>query len=155
MLAAERPLRILLAEDSPDNRLLIRAYFKNLPYALETAENGSIAVDKFKASPHDLVLMDVQMPVMDGLSATRAMRKWERDHRLAPTPILALTASALEEDVKRSLAAGCDAHVSKPVRKRVLLEAIHKAVGAAPADPNATSAPVDSPMLGAAQVSSH
>src|SRR6185437_13333553 len=71
-LAAERPLRILLAEDSPDNRLLIRAYFKNLPYALETAENGRIAIDKFKASPHDLILMDVQMPVMDGLTATRA-----------------------------------------------------------------------------------
>ena len=102
-LAAERPLRILLAEDSPDNRLLIRAYFKNLPYALETAENGSIAIDKFKASPHDLVLMDMQMPVMDGLAATRALRQWEREQELARTPIIALTASALERDVEAEL----------------------------------------------------
>jgi len=132
-LGAERPLRILLAEDSPDNRLLIRAYFKNLPYALETAENGSIALDKFRASPHDLVLMDMQMPVMDGLAATRALRQWEREQRLPRTPIIALTASALERDVEQSLAAGCDMHLSKPVRKRVLLDAISEAVGLATA----------------------
>ena len=139
-LAAERPLRILLAEDSPDNRLLIRAYFKNLPYALETAENGSIALDKFKASPHDLVLMDMQMPVMDGLAATRALRQWEREQGLARTPIIALTASALERDVEQSLAAGCDVHLSKPIRKRVLLDAISEAVGVASAALTATAA---------------
>ncbi len=139
--AAERPLRILLAEDSPDNRLLIRAYFKDLPYQLETAENGRIAIEQFKASPHDLVLMDVQMPVIDGLTATRALRQWEHEQGLAPTPIIALTASALEEDVQRSLEAGCDAHVSKPVRKRVLLDAIRKVVARSTAETNATAAP--------------
>ena len=61
-----RPLRILLADDSTDNCELIRAYFKSLPYELEVADNGLIAIDKFKASPHDLVLMDVRMPEMDG-----------------------------------------------------------------------------------------
>ncbi len=126
--AEERPLRVLLADDSPDNRLLVEAYFRGLPYQLEVAENGLVAIERFKASPHDLVLMDVRMPEMDGLTATRALRQWEHEQGLAPTPIVALTASALEEDVKRSLAAGCDAHVSKPVRKRVLLETIRNVV---------------------------
>ena len=154
-LAAERPLRILLAEDSPDNRLLIRAYFKNLPYALETAENGSIALDKFKASPHDLVLMDMQMPVMDGLAATRALRQWEREQGLARTPIIALTASALERDVEQSLAAGCDVHLSKPIRKRVLLDAISEAVGVASAALTATALTGRSRMPEAAPTPSH
>jgi CheY-like chemotaxis protein len=64
------------------------------------------------------------MPVMDGLTATQLIRKWERENGRAPTPIIALSASALEDDVKRSLAAGCTDHVSKPVKKAVLLEAI-------------------------------
>jgi PAS domain S-box-containing protein len=142
MPAEERPLRILLADDSPDNRMLIEAYFKGLPYQVEVAENGLVAIEKFKASPHDLVLMDVRMPEMDGLTATRALREWEHEQGLAPTPIVALTASALEEDVKRSLAAGCDAHVSKPVRKRVLLEAIHKVVARDSDGANVTAAHV-------------
>ncbi len=131
--ADARPLRILLAEDSPDNRFLIQAYFKKLPYQVELAENGRIAIDKFKASPPDLVLMDVQMPEVDGLAATRVIRQWEAERGLPPTPIVALTASVLEDDVKRSLAAGCDAHVSKPVKKPALLAAIRKAMAMRPA----------------------
>lgn len=140
-LDGERPLRILLADDSPDNCLLIRAYFKTLPWAIELAENGLIAIEKFKASPHDLVLMDVRMPEMDGLTATRVIRNWERAQGLAPTPIVALTASALAEDVERSLAAGCDAHVSKPVRKNVLIEAIRAIVAEKALEPNGTALP--------------
>jgi PAS domain S-box-containing protein len=133
--APVRPLRILLAEDAPDNRMLIEAYFKKLPYRLEIAENGRIAVEKFKAAPFDLVLMDVQMPEVDGLTATRAMRSWERAQGKDPTPIIALTASALDEDIKRSLEAGCNAHVSKPVKKRSLLEVIDRVTTpASPAD---------------------
>jgi two-component system, sensor histidine kinase and response regulator len=123
-----RPLSILLADDSKDNRLLIHAYLKDTPHRLDDAENGAIAVSKLKAGNYDLVLMDVQMPVMDGLTATRSLRQWEQERGMAPTPIIALTASALQEDVERSLAAGCNAHVSKPVRKRVLLEAIRGVV---------------------------
>jgi CheY-like chemotaxis protein len=130
--ADARPLRILLAEDAPDNRFLIQAYFKKLPYQIELAENGRIAIDKFKASPPDLVLMDVQMPEVDGLTATRAIRQWEAERGLPPTPIIALTASVQEDDVKRSLAAGCDAHVSKPVKKPALLAAIRKAMAMRP-----------------------
>ena len=127
------PLRILLAEDAPDNRFLIQAYLKKLPYQIDVAENGRVAIEKFKASRPDLVLMDVQMPEVDGLSATRAIRQWESEHGLSPTPIIAITASALEDDVIRSLAAGCDEHVSKPVKKPVLLAAIRKALAMRPA----------------------
>jgi two-component system, sensor histidine kinase and response regulator len=122
------PLRILLAEDAPDNRFLIQAYLKKLPYQIDIAENGRDAIEKFKATRPDLVLMDVQMPEIDGLAATRAIRRWEREQGLASTMIIALTASALDEDVKRSLDAGCDQHVSKPVRKPFLLAAIRKAM---------------------------
>jgi PAS domain S-box-containing protein len=127
------PLRILLAEDAPDNRFLIQAYLKRLPYQIDIAENGRVAIEKFKASRPDLVLMDVQMPEVDGLAATRAIRQWENEHGLSPTPIIAITASVLEDDVNRSLAAGCDEHVSKPVKKPVLLAAIRKALAMRPA----------------------
>ena len=136
-----RPLSILLADDSKDNRLLIHAYLRDTRHRLDDAENGAIAVSKLKAGNYDLVLMDIQMPVMDGLTATRSLRQWEQERGMAPTPIIALTASALQEDVERSLAAGCNAHVSKPVRKRVLLEAIRGVVAAndATAAPTASS----------------
>jgi two-component system sensor histidine kinase/response regulator len=143
--AANRPLRILLADDSLDNRLLIRAYFKDLPYVVETAEDGRTVIAKFKASPHELVLMDIRMPAIDGLTATRAIRQWEIERGLARTPIIALTASALEEDVKASLAAGCDAHVNKPVRKRVLLEAIRKVTETDPAETDEPRASAPAP----------
>ena len=119
--------RILVVDDSADNRLLIGAYLRREPYQVDFAEDGKQAVEKFTANRYELVFMDIQMPEMDGLDATRAIRKWESEHRLDPTPIIALTAFALEEDVQRILAAGCDAHVAKPVKKRVLLDAIANA----------------------------
>jgi CheY-like chemotaxis protein len=119
-----RPLRILLADDSHDNRMLIEAYFKKTRHTLDHAEDGSIAVEKVKANHYDLVLMDIQMPVMDGYTAVRTIRAWERAQGTPRVPIIALTASALEESVHRSLDAGCDAHVSKPVRRATLFEAI-------------------------------
>ena len=131
---AGRPAaRILLVEDNPDNRMLIRAYLKKTPYVITEAENGQEAVDAFKHDGFDLVLMDVQMPVMDGYAATRAIRDWEREQGRAPVTVLALTANAVKEDVERSLAAGCDAHLTKPIKKRVLLEALaaHLPAGAA------------------------
>jgi CheY-like chemotaxis protein len=91
-----------------------------------------------------VVLMDVQMPEMDGLTATCLLRQWEQEQGMASTPIIALTASALQEDVDRSLAAGCNAHVNKPVRKRVLLEVIRSVVAANAAAPDAATAPSES-----------
>ena len=70
-------LRILLVEDSPDNRTIAVAYLQDTPYRVEIAENGAVACEKFTAGHYDLVLMDRRMPVMDGLTATRAIRAWE------------------------------------------------------------------------------
>jgi len=124
--ADQRALRLLLVEDSPDNQLLIQAYLKKTACQIEIAENGEIAVEKFKSGRYDLVLMDMQMPVMDGYTATRAIRRWEAENRLAPTPVIALTAYALKEDEQKSLDAGCTAHLTKPVKKAVLIETILK-----------------------------
>jgi CheY-like chemotaxis protein len=123
-----RPLKILLADDSPDNRLLIRAYGKKYPFTFSEAENGQVAVDLFIEGDFDLVLMDIQMPVLGGYDAVRAIRKWELEQDKKRTPIIALTASALDGDVQRARDAGCDMHLSKPIKKTTLLEAIAHAI---------------------------
>ncbi len=128
-----RPLRVLLADDSPDNRMLIRAYLKKTPYALDEAENGQLAYDRYIAGAYDVVLMDIQMPVLDGYTAVRMIRDFERDQRRKRTPIIALTASALDDAVRRAKDAGCDMHVSKPVKKTTLLEAIANSIESAEA----------------------
>nr|UXE46194.1 sensor histidine kinase RcsC [uncultured bacterium] len=119
-----RPLKILLTDDSLDNRNLIQAYLKSSPCQIDQAENGKLAVEKFIAGKYDLILMDMQMPVLDGYEAVRAIREWERAHGRPATPIAALTASALEEDVQRTIEAGCTSHLSKPIKKARLLMAI-------------------------------
>jgi signal transduction histidine kinase/CheY-like chemotaxis protein len=118
------PLRILLVEDLEDNRDVVALFLKNTPYRVEMAENGLIAVHKFQSGTYDLVFMDMQMPVMDGLQATAVIRQWEREQQRTPTPILALTANAFKEELDKSLAAGCTAHLTKPVKKKTLLAAI-------------------------------
>ena len=117
---------ILLVDDSEDNRFLVQAYLKNTHYLIDTAENGQVAVEKFLSNVYDLILMDVQMPVMDGYTATREIRRLEQKEGRKPTPIVALTAHALKEDIEKSVEAGCDSHLTKPIRKPVLLEAIQK-----------------------------
>jgi CheY-like chemotaxis protein len=118
------PTRILVAEDSEENRFLVAAYLKNQPYRLKFVENGQDAVDTFEKEEFDLVLMDLQMPVMDGLVATALMRAVERQNSRTHTPILALSADALPGDAERSRAAGCDAHLAKPISKEELITAI-------------------------------
>ncbi|MBV8361096.1 MAG: PAS domain S-box protein [Deltaproteobacteria bacterium] len=120
-------MRILVAEDSVDNRLLIQAYLRHSLHQIDIAENGRVAVDKYITQPYDLVFMDMQMPELDGLDATRMIREWERRHGNRPSPIIALTASVLDEDVKRALAAGCTSHIGKPVKKQSILDAIRAA----------------------------
>jgi CheY-like chemotaxis protein len=146
---AERALevpkrRLLVADDSADNRLLIGAYLQREACTLDFAEDGQIAFEKFKSNEYDMVFMDVQMPEVDGLAATRMIRLWEKENHRVATPIVALTASALEEDVQRTLAAGCDLHLSKPIKKRVLLDTIHSVallVGDSHAQPSEVEAP--------------
>ncbi len=121
-----KPFRILLVEDNEKNRFLIRTILKNTPYTLDMAENGEIAVQKFKADQYDLVLMDIEMPVMDGYTATRDIRKWEAENRVEPTPIIALTAHALREHIRKNLEAGWTDHVTKPFKMADLLAAIER-----------------------------
>ena len=126
-------LHILLVEDSPDNRVITLAYLQDTPYVVDVADNGAVAVTKFAAGHYDLVLMDRQMPVMDGLTATRAIRAWEQTNHRAPTPIIALTASALKGDRETCVAAGCTAYLTKPIKQEVLLQAIKAYSTGAPA----------------------
>ncbi|MGH7906106.1 MAG: PAS domain S-box protein, partial [Candidatus Binataceae bacterium] len=125
---SKAPLKILVAEDSTDNRLLIEAYLRSGNFEMDEAENGEVAINKFISRRYDIVLMDVQMPLVDGYTAVRAIRQWEARHQFGRTSIIALTASALDEAIHRSLEAGCDAHVSKPVKRTTLLEAIYEAI---------------------------
>lgn len=120
--APTRLLKVLLVEDSPDNQLLIQSYLKHADYALDIAEHGAMALAKFQQGYYDVVLMDIQMPVMDGYAATKAIRAWEREQNLPPTQIIALTALALKEEGARILEAGCNTHLTKPVKKTTLLE---------------------------------
>jgi signal transduction histidine kinase/CheY-like chemotaxis protein len=117
--------RILIAEDSEYNLAVLKAYYlKGGGFELDFAENGQIAVDKVISGRPHLVLMDLQMPVMDGLEATRTIRQWEAKTRARPIPILALTAHAVGDGAGRSLEAGCNEHLTKPIKKATLLEAI-------------------------------
>jgi CheY-like chemotaxis protein len=117
-------LHILVADDSEENRFLLTAYLKGLGCRLVYAENGQEAADKACADAFDLILMDLQMPVLDGHAATRRIRAWEREHQRPPAPILALTASALEADFEKALADGCTVCLRKPIRMVTLLDAV-------------------------------
>ncbi len=124
-------LHVLVADDSEDNRFLMAEYLKHFGCHMDFAETGQAAVDKFCSSAYDLVLMDLQMPLLDGYSATRRIRAWEQQQRRDPTPVIAVTASALEGDMEKALSAGCTACLRKPVRLRSLIEAIAKYAPAA------------------------
>ncbi len=122
------PSRILLVEDSPDNRTLVQWILKKEPIELELAENGKIGLEMFTREPYryGVVLMDIQMPVMDGHTATREIRAWEQESDLLPTPILALTAHAFPEEREKSFRSGCDAHITKPIKKASFISEIKK-----------------------------
>jgi len=138
--AAAAPCRILLADDSIDNRLLIRAYLGKTGYGLDEAENGQVAVDKLVSGRYDLVLMDIQMPVMDGFTAVRRVRQWERENNSPRTPIIALTASTFDETVRKAIEAGCDSHLGKPLRRSTLLRVIRESALSERHDKSASAA---------------
>ncbi|MEO5367169.1 MAG: ATP-binding protein [Magnetococcus sp. WYHC-3] len=122
--------RILLAEDSDDNVLLVQVYLKKQNLTLVVAPHGQAALEHLQRTPFDLVLMDMQMPIMDGFSATSAIRTWESAMGRPRTPIIALTALALKGDMERCLAAGCDRYLTKPVQKGRLIAEMEQALAA-------------------------
>jgi CheY-like chemotaxis protein len=123
-LAQVSALRILLADDSEDNRFLILAYLPKNIRRVDIAENGAIAVELFQKNRYDVVLMDVEMPVMDGYTATRAIRRVESAKGAPTTPVLALTAHAAAELTATAIEAGFTELLTKPIRKGTLLEAL-------------------------------
>ncbi|CAM8648371.1 sensor protein ZraS [Comamonadaceae bacterium] len=114
------PCRILLVEDHPINQKLAITLLSKWGYEVVLAENGQEGLDLFKGGHWDLVLMDVQMPVMGGLEATRAMRAWERQEQRPRTPIIAMTANAMDRDRADCLEAGMDEHLAKPYKVEML-----------------------------------
>jgi signal transduction histidine kinase/DNA-binding NarL/FixJ family response regulator/HPt (histidine-containing phosphotransfer) domain-containing protein len=113
--------RILVVEDFEPNLILLQAFLKAPCWQLTIARNGLEAVDNNQKQSFDLILMDMQMPVMDGYTATKTIRRREAMGKQPRVPIIALTAHTFSEDVKKCLAIGCDAHLSKPIRKEKLL----------------------------------
>src|SRR5690606_38055071 len=106
-------LRVLVVEDHPVNRMIIEAWMASAGHVTATAENGQAALDTAAVESFDLILMDVNMPVMDGLTATRKLR--ETDGPNAETPVVVLSASARAEDHEAGMAAGADAYLNKPI----------------------------------------
>ncbi len=116
---------ILLVEDTDDNNDLIKVYLKSKQVHLEVVKDGKAALDRFKQSHFDVILMDMQMPIMNGYDATVAIREYEQEEGRAPTPIIALTADAVKSHIERSFKCGVTAHLTKPVAKKVLIETIN------------------------------
>jgi PAS domain S-box-containing protein len=129
--AGGRPLRILAAEDNPMNQLVLTTLLGAAGLEPTIVSNGAEAVEAFATEPWDLILMDVQMPVMDGLDAARTIRAAERTQGRPPTPIIALTANAMQHQLDDYRACGMNATVSKPIEIRALLAAIQAATEAA------------------------
>ncbi|MEE4211099.1 MAG: response regulator [Parvularcula sp.] len=117
-------IRVLIAEDNRVNQLVVTNMIAGLGFEIDIAENGRVAVEKFKENKPDLIIMDVSMPEMDGLEATQAIRAYERAHEFGRVPIIAATAHAMDEDRKRCRKAGMDDYIAKPLRQDTLLAKI-------------------------------
>lgn len=120
--------RVLLAEDHPTNQKVVQLVLDSVGIDPVIVENGAEALEALHAARFDVVLMDMQMPELDGLSATTQLRAWEREQGLPRTPVIMLTANALDEHIKASFEAGADQHLSKPIRADALIEAIIQAM---------------------------
>jgi CheY-like chemotaxis protein/HPt (histidine-containing phosphotransfer) domain-containing protein len=129
MVPNTTPPCILLVDDTPDNLMLMQLFLQDGGYRVETAVNGREAVERFAVGPCDLIFMDLEMPVMDGYDATRAIRNMERRRQSPPVPILALTAHSLDEHRLRCQEAGCTDFLVKPVRKAAILQALSRFLG--------------------------
>ncbi len=130
--SANSDLRVLLAEDNPVNQMVAVGMLNELGHDTTVVADGEEAVEAFREGDFDLVLMDCQMPVLDGFKATMSIRRWEQEQERPPTTIVALTANALSGDRERCLAAGMDDYISKPVSLEELAAAITGALQGGP-----------------------
>jgi CheY-like chemotaxis protein len=122
-----RVLRVLAAEDNPTNQMVLSTIIQIFGADLQLADNGALAVAAWDGGDFDVILMDIQMPVMDGISATREIRSREAAQSRARTPIIALSANAMVHQIKEYVEAGMDGHVAKPIE----LPKLHAALDAA------------------------
>jgi signal transduction histidine kinase/ActR/RegA family two-component response regulator len=127
---SDKGLRLLAAEDNPTNQQVLAAVMDSLDLDVDIVADGHQAVEAWKTGEYDLILMDIQMPVMDGIAAAREIRRSERSSGRSRTPIVALTANALTHQVAEYMAAGMDGHVAKPIEIAKLYEAISAALNA-------------------------
>jgi CheY-like chemotaxis protein len=125
----QRSVRVLAAEDNLVNQKVLKAIVEPMDVELVIVGDGRAAVDAWRRGGFDVILMDIQMPVMDGIAAAKAIREAERAGKLARTPILALTANALVHQVEEYLAAGMDGHVAKPIEISKLYDAMGRVLG--------------------------
>jgi CheY-like chemotaxis protein len=120
-------MTVLIVDDSEDNRFLLINYLKKIPQLkVIQAENGLEAFTAFKENQIDLIFMDIQMPEMDGYQSGALIRAWEADHHKKPIPMIALSANAMLEDIQKSLQNGFNQHVSKPVKRDVIIAVIQQ-----------------------------
>ncbi|RZI99679.1 MAG: response regulator [Brevundimonas sp.] len=119
-----QPLRVLLAEDHPVNQRVVQAILSGGGMQVTTVDDGAQAVEAFTANEYDVILMDMQMPVMDGLTATRAIRELEQSQGRARTPLIMLSANAMARHVQDAADAGADSHLAKPITPGALMQAI-------------------------------
>jgi signal transduction histidine kinase/CheY-like chemotaxis protein len=122
--------RVLVAEDHPTNQKVVELILESVGVSPVIVENGQLALDRLKSERFDVVLMDMQMPELDGLSATVLLREWERETGTPRTPVIMLTANALDEHIRSSHDAGADLHLSKPIHAQALIESILNAISA-------------------------
>jgi len=121
-----RPLEILIAEDSDESYYVIESYLDGEGHQLTRAQNGVSALDWFKKGDFDVVLMDIHMPVMDGYSATRAIREWETTNGRPRVPIVVLSSDSLETQRENGAKAGCSGYITKPASKAAVLNSIRR-----------------------------
>ena len=121
--------RLLVVDDSVDNRLVVKAFLKEIGIEISEADNGKDGLECVQRGSYDLVLMDVHMPVMDGISAIREIRQWEEKNSRGRVPIIVLSADALVASREDAKTAGCDAYLSKPIKKYTLREIVRQFLG--------------------------
>ncbi len=124
-------MKILLVDDNQENRFIVRKYLGDFDVVIEEAVDGEDAIAKFKSDEYDLILMDINMPKKDGITATKDIRELEAKLRLEKTLIVALSANALSLEYTKALAAGCDDYLTKPISRLKLVTMIRKWVGSA------------------------
>lgn len=117
-------MKVLIAEDNELNQRIFRAFLRRTPYEITIANNGLEALEIFKTDKFDCILMDLHMPVMDGIETTRNIRLYEEENKLNRIPIIAVTASHPAEDKEKCFEAGMSDFIQKPITEEVLIKVI-------------------------------